>query len=92
MEFFVQYVRKYNLAYIIALSGIMLFECFMIVRGVIGFDFGTLRHRLYMVSYVFLMLASLVALIVTVRNRKGLASQLESRPRSPQLEKALMQQ
>ncbi len=68
------YVRKFSLAYILVLGVIMLFELFMILRGAFRFDFGKQRQYLYFCSYLFLFLASLLALLCTVRNRSGKVS------------------
>lgn len=72
--FFARYMKKLSRAYVIVLSLIMLFECAMLVRGLFRFDFSVRICRLYMGAYVFLFLASLVALIFILRNRRDRVS------------------
>jgi diguanylate cyclase (GGDEF)-like protein len=72
--FFARYMKKLSRAYIIVLSLIMLFECAMMARGLIRFDFSVRICRLYMAAYVFLFFASLIALIFILRNRRDRVS------------------
>ncbi|MBE7004510.1 MAG: diguanylate cyclase [Ruminococcaceae bacterium] len=73
-EFFAEYIRKNSKAYIVVLSIVLLFEAVMIVRAGFVFNFTRLRHRLYLASYIFLFLTTLVGLYFIVQNRRGRAS------------------
>ena len=73
-NFFSQYMRINSKAYVTVLLTILLFEACLIVRGFFVFDFSYIRHQLYFVSYILLIVISFAALILVLRNRDGRVS------------------
>lgn len=72
--FFADYIKRYSVAYILILSAISVFEAIMLVRAFFLFDFTNFRHQLYFISYVFLLGATLLGVVLVVRNNKGMVS------------------
>ena len=72
--FYARYMRKNSQAYTVALIMVIIFECYMIARGLIMFDFTIPRYKGYFISYVFLLLATVLGLLCIRKNRKGTIS------------------
>lgn len=63
-------IKKFRKRYILILVLISFFEIMMIIRGLAFFDFTKMRRMLYMVSYILLLLFSVVCLVYMISSYK----------------------
>lgn len=63
-------IKKFRKRYILILVLIAFFEILMITRGLVFFDFTKMRRILYMISYVLLLLFSIISLISMISSYK----------------------